>query len=127
MSITNKQTITILDDGDTWSGTGYVSIFGLKEMRDYLVERDWDEDAEFYECPLVEQMTDEQVEHYFWSEVQNDKAIRELDEVSEVYEIDRLTKFFLMARELGLDKIVWETLDGVEAEELRRAQALASK
>jgi hypothetical protein len=123
MSITNKHTINVLCDGDTWSNTGFVSIFGLKEMKAYLVEREWDEDAEHYELPLVKEMTDSQVEEFFWEELNNDKAIRDLDAVSEVYEVDRLAKFYLMSRELGLDKIVWEMMDAVYAEELRRAQA----
>jgi hypothetical protein len=123
MSITNKHTINVLCDGDTWSDTGFVSIFGLKEMKAYLVERDWDEQAEDYELPLVNQMTDSQVEEFFWEELNQDKAVRDLDAVSEVYKVDTLAKFFLMSRELGLDKIVWEMIDAVEAEELRKAQA----
>jgi hypothetical protein len=114
MSITNKETTTILDDGETWSGTGYVAVFGSKEKREFLHAREFDEDLPEDTSP-VDKMTDSELDYWFWEELNGDKAIRDLDVVCEVYETDRLMKFYLMSRELGLDKIVWETLDGVEA------------
>lgn len=98
----NVSSITMLDDGETWSGQGYVYAFGLKEQVAFLKERGHKDD--------VGDLHHEEIDTFFWDELHEDKAVRDLDEVAECYSVDDLLMFYLMAEQLGLDKLVWDNV-----------------
>ena len=79
----NVETIVLLDDGDTWAGSGYVLLITDETKRAFLEERE------------VEVENDEDLDDLFWDEMRQDKAIRDLDDVAAEISVDELARFYV--------------------------------
>lgn len=83
MKNNNIETITLLDDGDTWTSIGYALLITEETKKLFLEERD------------VEVEDGDDIDELFWDEVVQDKAIRDLDSITQSISIDELVQFYL--------------------------------
>ncbi len=86
----NTEVVVLLDDGETWAGSGYALLITDETKRAFLKQRGEDAD---------EEVSDADVNESFWDELMEDKAIRSLDAVASYISIQELVKFYLAHNE----------------------------
>ena len=99
----NHYAMTMLDDGETWCSAGSVILVDKEKfVKHHIEEMDYDKDTTFDD--IEGELTE-------WKEWH----LEEENLIAEQVDAEFLMEFYLMSRELGLDKVVKEMIDGIRA------------
>jgi hypothetical protein len=99
----NHYVMTMLDDGETWcSSASVILVDKEKFVKHHIDEHDYDKDTTFDD--IEGELTE-------WKEWHLDEE----ELIAEQVDAEYLMEFYLIARTLGLDKVVNDVIDGVRA------------